>query len=1065
MIGVRIRLWFFLGCAANAVSGCAFEAVPPGVTIRCEVDGGCPAPLACQTGVGICVENVDDTGPNLRLLLPDAGPLLPDGGASEVAIGVAGGTISYEWQSLRVAALGPASSLRFVIVSDEVLAARSTAAVADRPEVSCGTVEESLDSFVVTCTVVANAPPEESDLHVTVSARDINQVENTLRVGPFRFDAVPPGPLGGGTIRLSPWGDFSQLTPTTRLTVGRSRLDGGYGIEVEQPGNPLFPRTILRAVNGTIDGLLSGYAVNGPAPRVRRLDEAGNVGPLTQVDEFEWIATFLAPGASPNPHQCLALRASADGLTGEDFTAESALNLVLEFSMVQVRGAATWKRSGSSENSGRTGVVGAYDPLRSRVIRFGGGLSSSFPDDLSTLATGSFEWVNQAWQERSTRPMLGGTPPGRMFAAMAWHPTRRATLLVGGSISDAGVTGTLRDAWLWTGDSWKRLPDFGRATNQGRRDAVAYFDVDLQQMVIAGGLNGARTPAENAFRLSDEGQWESMSQPDVFVGLSEMAIAVDQEHGTPYIFGGVLSAAQPPRLRGSLHVRVPDAGWVELTAPGPAPVPRRRAAFAYEQSRRRLVLHGGLSDDGGVLDDTWVWPIGGNLGWRELTDRSPGPRAAHTLVSDEARREVVLFGSWNPDGGVISRGENDTWILQGDTWRRAGSSAPLPDRVLSGSLGPALDGGFVRALGLDRGRPVEFLIGGDGWQTAAVPFEALGWFMPRPTAGEDWSLSSSTGALWRRAGGVWSQFDAGVDAATLGRVVNAVPRDDSMGGVDLLVRGLDGGFVHRGLGTGPVYAQHPFASALLSPYLTGSAVLTFPGFSARAQPRLWRDTGGAPVEIEVIGSPISFGPLRNRRSLIAAGFEQPGGGTTNAVWEYDPGSTVWREVPLADPEGEGGPSFTVPPAVGDTSTFTLIERRRETPVSGVDAGAVRTDLAPMAVWSLAYADQKPSIVLRYLADLPLDAKLTQVTLEFGRPRDGLDLELQSRLVGGWGSPVAYDGTRSIFLMDTPSELAAMEHFLRAERSLAFRLQPLRPNGMGTADVSFSRPTLTVRYRR
>ena len=100
--------------------------------------------------------------------------------------------------------------------------------------------------------------------------------------------------------------------------------------------------------------------------------------------------------------------------------------------------------------------------------------------------------------------------------------------------------------------------------------------------------------------------------------------------------------------------------WTQL-APASSPIPRTSHAMAYDTTRQRVVLFGGMG--GGLLGDTWEWD---GFTWLPWTPSMPwvGPsvRYSHAMAYDAARQKVVLFGGTG--GGY----HGDTWQWDGTNW-------------------------------------------------------------------------------------------------------------------------------------------------------------------------------------------------------------------------------------------------------------------------------------------------------------------------------------------------------------------------------------------------------------
>ena len=125
-----------------------------------------------------------------------------------------------------------------------------------------------------------------------------------------------------------------------------------------------------------------------------------------------------------------------------------------------------------------------------------------------------------------------------------------------------------------------------------------------------------------------------------------------------------------PRDSGRVMVwNLTNSGWTLLPTSGlPA---RELGGAAYDSRRGRIALYGGIAPNNGETrrDDTWEWD---GHDWKEMIDRSAGPRSHHAMVFDEARGVIVMFG-----GGRTSRSlETDTWEWNGSAWRRVATAGP-----------------------------------------------------------------------------------------------------------------------------------------------------------------------------------------------------------------------------------------------------------------------------------------------------------------------------------------------------------------------------------------------------
>lgn len=89
------------------------------------------------------------------------------------------------------------------------------------------------------------------------------------------------------------------------------------------------------------------------------------------------------------------------------------------------------------------------------------------------------------------------------------------------------------------------------------------------------------------------------------------------------------------------------------------------SGVAYDSRRNRLIVYGGIAAiSRSRYGDTWEWD---GRKWTEVTASGLGKRFMHAMAYDEKRGSVVLYG-----GSDGQQNLDDTWILAGGVWKRAG---------------------------------------------------------------------------------------------------------------------------------------------------------------------------------------------------------------------------------------------------------------------------------------------------------------------------------------------------------------------------------------------------------
>jgi hypothetical protein len=97
-----------------------------------------------------------------------------------------------------------------------------------------------------------------------------------------------------------------------------------------------------------------------------------------------------------------------------------------------------------------------------------------------------------------------------------------------------------------------------------------------------------------------------------------------------------------------------NANWVERQAGGGGPSPRSRFAMA-EHPSGALLFGGRLADRRRVAGDTWEYF---NNSWRQRVDpEGPSARFDAEMALDRDREQIVLFGGQSPEGRLL----DDLW--------------------------------------------------------------------------------------------------------------------------------------------------------------------------------------------------------------------------------------------------------------------------------------------------------------------------------------------------------------------------------------------------------------------
>jgi hypothetical protein len=248
-------------------------------------------------------------------------------------------------------------------------------------------------------------------------------------------------------------------------------------------------------------------------------------------------------------------------------------------------------------------------------------LSASFVQDVDTLL-----WDGERWVQ------VADTGPQQVGRAITYHRQRKR------------VVACHARTWEFDGTDWTQL-------SRDERYGPLAFDTKRQRLVAV------TTPQElQPLRTSEFNGTDWTQVADAGPSWrTDFSVAYDEERAKLVLFGGNLSDGifHPGGDTWAWDGQV----WQQLSDIGPSP--RYDAAMAYDSARKRIVLFGGLADEGGAAlkGDTWTW--NGTL-WEQLEDMGPSPRQGAAMAYDRDRDRMVLFGgtTFRPGGD-----RRDTWEL------------------------------------------------------------------------------------------------------------------------------------------------------------------------------------------------------------------------------------------------------------------------------------------------------------------------------------------------------------------------------------------------------------------
>jgi hypothetical protein len=297
-----------------------------------------------------------------------------------------------------------------------------------------------------------------------------------------------------------------------------------------------------------------------------------------------------------------------------------------------------------------------YDPVRDRVIVFGG-------------RTNSNAWLNEVWvlslEDTPTWTQMApaGTPPSVRQGMTAVYDEAGDRMLLFGGLNG---TESFADVWaLSLGDTpaWTNLTPTGTSP-AARYYHAAIYDPVRDRMVVSAGTNGSTSFADVwALSLSGTPAWTDLTPTDSNPGAVYGVCALyDPILDRMVTFGGYLSGFC---LNDVWALSLGDApAWIMLSVPGTPPAARDELAAIHDPVRDRMLVFGGytLGRDGWPCsNDVWELSLPGTPAWTQLVPAGtrPSRRWSVAAIHDQARDRMVIFGG--REWGDVFR--NDTWVL------------------------------------------------------------------------------------------------------------------------------------------------------------------------------------------------------------------------------------------------------------------------------------------------------------------------------------------------------------------------------------------------------------------
>jgi len=509
-----------------------------------------------------------------------------------------------------------------------------------------------------------------------------------------------PGPWLRSAGGAAPNSLEPRQAPASPLSALES-VDGTWSLLFGSPGGRAFHAAIFDPVGARML-VFSGYVPHADAPDDLWELSPGPAAAWRQISPAGTAPVGRQGAASvydPRRRRVLVIGGVGDG------------PMLCDVWALQLSRTPTWTQllpTGPSP-APRMGHTAVCDPLRDRVVLFGGYDGAGLYNDVWELALGG---VAPHWRQLSP---AGAPPQVRGFHSAAMDPDGDRLVVFGGiGAFDSGGNPAelLNDTWaLSLADStWSTVATSGTPpTPRGAQATVTFRDGPANAMLVLGGWDG--TTCGDVWELSLGGahSWTQLS-PSPYLGSEPMPrfgqAAVSTGPGPEVIiFGGQVGTGDSSfYLDDVWNLSRSGSVWswsqpsVPLATTPPASFDH---SAVYDPDRSRMVTFGGVASypDGARLScELWAVSLGDTIACaplHELPGCSPGARAGHSAVYDPQRQRMILFGGWNGAylNDVFALAPTDTGTVRwtqlfptglpcGPRWGHSAIHDPLRDRML-----------------------------------------------------------------------------------------------------------------------------------------------------------------------------------------------------------------------------------------------------------------------------------------------------------------------------------------------------------------------------------------------
>ena len=303
-------------------------------------------------------------------------------------------------------------------------------------------------------------------------------------------------------------------------------------------------------------------------------------------------------------------------------------------------GSPAWAQIGGGAMPRSDGAAAIFDPVRHRLVTFGGRPYPSYSNDVWTFD------LQGNWAKLTPT----GTPPAARNAHTSIYDPVRDRMLVYGGTDSANVYGDVWALSLSGSPAWTQVVT-GGGPPTARAQHVAVYDSQRDRMVIHGGWGPGDTGDMWALDLATN-TWSSVITSAGGPGFRQQHAAVyDPINDRIVMFGG-----GPDNTLWSVNFSGTPA-WSQLPFTGSSPRARFGMGAVYDAPAHSMLLFGGTPSNTDSVDNTTsMLHLIGTPEWSQLDLglELPSPRENPLAAMDQSSESFYI-------GGGCCQNYSDMW--------------------------------------------------------------------------------------------------------------------------------------------------------------------------------------------------------------------------------------------------------------------------------------------------------------------------------------------------------------------------------------------------------------------